>query len=73
LRRAVRKPGQTFTSGKEEPRYAALQAGADFFACKVDPREGLLVLMYGLAIKNNLLHRDGGYAKISVGRKDIDN
>jgi len=50
-RRAVPKPGQAFTSGKEELRHAALQAGAECFACKVDPHEGLLLLLYGLMFK----------------------
>ena len=42
IRQACPHLGVVFMSGKSELRQAALQAGADCFACKTDPPEKLL-------------------------------
>jgi DNA-binding NarL/FixJ family response regulator len=48
IRRACPDLCVIFMSGKDELREAALQAGADVFACKADPPEKLLRLIRNL-------------------------
>ena len=48
VRRACPRLRVVFMSGREEQRYAALEAGADVFAYKADPPEKLLGSIRGL-------------------------
>lgn len=48
IRLVCPEPRVIFMSGKEELREAALEAGADLFACKADPPEKLLRLIRNL-------------------------